>query len=59
MLGPEVAQAVELPATVIGQDIEETTDGRLVIAPGVAPDRVHIGGGPRRPPRAQVERARL
>jgi hypothetical protein len=25
---------------VIGQDIQETADGRLVIAQGVAPDRV-------------------
>jgi hypothetical protein len=39
-LGPEVAQAAELLATVIGQDIEETRDGRFVIAQGVAPDRV-------------------
>jgi hypothetical protein len=33
-LGPEVAQAAELLATVIGQDIEETADGRFVIARG-------------------------
>jgi hypothetical protein len=39
-LGPEVAQAAELLATVIGQDIEETADGRFIIAEGVAPDRV-------------------
>jgi hypothetical protein len=39
-LGPEVAQAAELLATVIGQDIEETDDGRFIIARGVAPDRV-------------------
>jgi Transposase DDE domain len=39
-LGPEVAQAAELLATVIGQDIEETADGRFIIAQGVAPDRV-------------------
>jgi hypothetical protein len=39
-LGPEVAQATELLATVIGQDIEETADGRFIIAQGVAPDRV-------------------
>ena len=39
-LGPEVAQAAELLATVIGQDIEETADGRFVIVQGVAPDRV-------------------
>jgi hypothetical protein len=39
-LGPEVAQAAELLATVIGQDIEETADGRFIIARGVAPDRV-------------------
>ena len=39
-LGPEVAQAFALLATVIGQDIEETTDGRFIIAQGVAPDRV-------------------
>jgi len=39
-LDPEVAQAAALLATVIGQDIEERTDGRFVIAQGVAPDRV-------------------
>jgi hypothetical protein len=39
-VGPEVAQAAELLAMVIGQDIEETADGRFVIAQGVAPDRV-------------------
>src|SRR5512132_460345 len=39
-LGPEVAQAAELLATVIGQDIEETADGRFIIVQGVAPDRV-------------------
>ena len=39
-LGPELAQAAELLASVIGQDIEETADGRFVIAHGVAPDRV-------------------
>jgi hypothetical protein len=39
-LGPEVVQAAELLATVIGQDIEETADGRFIIAWGVAPDRV-------------------
>jgi Transposase DDE domain/Transposase domain (DUF772) len=39
-LGPELAQAAELLATVIGQDIEETADGRFVIAEGTAPDRV-------------------
>jgi hypothetical protein len=39
-LDPEVAQAAELLATVIGQDIEETADGRFVIAQGVTPDRV-------------------
>lgn len=33
-LGPEVAQAAELLATVIGQDIEETADGRFIIAQG-------------------------
>jgi transposase len=56
-LGPEVAQAVALLATVIGQDIEETADGRFVIAQGVAPDRVISGGGPAGAPWAQVERA--
>jgi hypothetical protein len=39
-LGREVAHAAELLATVIGQDIAETDDGRFVIARGVAPDRV-------------------
>jgi hypothetical protein len=36
-LGPEVAQAAELLATVIGQDIEETDDGRFIIARGWRP----------------------
>ena len=39
-LGPDAARAAELLATVIGQDIEETADGRFIIAEGVAPDRV-------------------
>jgi Transposase DDE domain/Transposase domain (DUF772) len=39
-LDAEVAKAAALLATVIGQDIEETDDGRFVIAQGVAPDRV-------------------
>jgi hypothetical protein len=39
-LGPEVAKAAELLATVIGQDIQETPDGRFIIAQGVTPDRV-------------------
>jgi hypothetical protein len=39
-LGPDAAKAAELLATVIGQDIEETTDGRFIIAEGTAPDRV-------------------
>jgi hypothetical protein len=33
-LGPEVARAAELLATVLGQDIEETADGRCIIAQG-------------------------
>jgi transposase len=32
MLGPEAAQAAELLAAVIGQDVEETADGRFIIA---------------------------
>jgi Transposase DDE domain/Transposase domain (DUF772) len=39
-LGPDAAKAAELLATVIGQDIEETVDGRFIIGEGVAPDRV-------------------
>jgi hypothetical protein len=39
-LDPDAAKAAELLATVIGQDIEETHDGRFVIAEGTAPDRV-------------------
>ncbi len=35
-----VLQATKLLATVIGQDLEETTDGRFRIARGVARDRV-------------------
>lgn len=39
-LGVDAQQAAELLATVIGQDVEETRDGRFVIAEGTAPDRV-------------------
>jgi len=39
-LGPEVAEAAELLATVLGQDLEETQDGTFRIARGVAKDRV-------------------
>ena len=39
-LDPTARQAAELLATVVGQDIQETNDGRFVIAQGVAPDRV-------------------
>jgi hypothetical protein len=40
VLDKRVAQAAELLATVVGQDIEETDDGRFVLAHGVATDRV-------------------
>ena len=39
-LNPRVAEAAELLATVTGQDIEETSDGRFRIFEGTAPDRV-------------------
>jgi hypothetical protein len=39
-LDPRVAEAAALPATVSGQDIEETDDGRFAIFEGTAPDRV-------------------
>jgi hypothetical protein len=39
-LDPRVAEAAALLATVTGQDIEETNDGRFVIFEGTAPDRV-------------------
>jgi hypothetical protein len=39
-LDPRVAEAAELLATVTGQDIEETSDGRFRIFEGTAPDRV-------------------
>jgi hypothetical protein len=39
-LDPAGREAAELLATVVGQDIEETDDGRFVIAQGVAADRV-------------------
>jgi hypothetical protein len=39
-LDPRVAEAAALLATVTGQDIEETTDGRFRILEGTAPDRV-------------------
>jgi Transposase DDE domain/Transposase domain (DUF772) len=39
-LDPRVAEAAALLATVTGQDIEETPDGRFRIFDGTAPDRV-------------------
>jgi Transposase DDE domain/Transposase domain (DUF772) len=39
-LDPQVAEAARLLATVTGQDIEETSDGRFRIFEGTAPDRV-------------------
>jgi hypothetical protein len=39
-LGEEVKQAAALIATVVGQDLEQTEDGRFRIARRVAPDRV-------------------
>jgi hypothetical protein len=39
-LDPRVAEAAARLATVTGQDIEETPDGRFRICEGTAPDRV-------------------
>jgi hypothetical protein len=39
-LDARVREAAELLAVVVGQDIEETDDGRFRIAQGTAPDRV-------------------
>jgi hypothetical protein len=39
-LNPRVVEAAALLATVTGQDIEETADGRFRIFEGTAPDRV-------------------
>lgn len=39
-LDPRVAEVAALLATVTGQDIEETPDGRFRIFAGTAPDRV-------------------
>jgi Transposase DDE domain/Transposase domain (DUF772) len=39
-LDPRVAEAAALLATVTGQDIEETADGRFAIFEGTAPDRI-------------------
>jgi Transposase DDE domain len=39
-LDPRVAEAAALLATVTGQDIEETNDGRFRIFEGTAPDRI-------------------
>ena len=39
-LDARVAEAAELLAVVVGQDIEETDDGRFRIAQGTAPDRI-------------------
>jgi transposase len=52
-LGPDAARAAELLATVIGQDIQETDDGRFVIAKGVATrnrSRIPPPTGRARPP---------
>lgn len=38
--GPRVAEAAALLATVTGQDIQETNDGRFRIFEGTAPDRI-------------------
>jgi Transposase domain (DUF772) len=43
-LDPRVAEAAALLATVTGQDIEETTDGRFRIFAGTAPDLSHLHG---------------
>lgn len=40
VLAPEVMKAMRLLATVVGQDIDEGTDGLFRIVRGVAPDRV-------------------
>ena len=39
-LGPALAEAAALVATVVGQDLEQNDDGRFRIARRVAPDRV-------------------
>jgi Transposase DDE domain/Transposase domain (DUF772) len=39
-LDPRTAEAARLLATVTGQDIEETPDGRFRIVAGTAPDRI-------------------
>jgi hypothetical protein len=57
-LDPRVAEAAVLLATVTGQDIEETPDGRFRIFEGTAPDRVistvdpRLATGTRPPPTA-------
>jgi hypothetical protein len=58
-LDARVAEAAALLATVTGQDIEETCDGRLRISKGAAPDRVLSTVDPRsttatRPPPAAL-----
>ena len=58
-LDPPVAEAAALLATVIGQDIEETVDGRFRIFAGTAPDRVISTVDPQAPPRPQDGRPRL
>jgi hypothetical protein len=55
-LDPRSAEAAELLATITGQDIEETSDGRFRIFEGTAPDRVISTVGHRGPPRAQDRR---
>ena len=58
-LGSELAQAAALVATVIGQDLDEDTDGVFRIARRVAKDRVIPRGGPAGTARAQDRRARF
>jgi hypothetical protein len=58
-LDPRTAEAAALLATVTGQDIEETSDGRFRIFAGTAPDRVISTVDPPGPSWAQDRRPRL
>ena len=58
-LGPELDQAAQLLATVVGQDLDRDTDGVFRIARRVAKDRVISTVDPRGPARAQDLGARV
>lgn len=58
-LEPELEQAGELLATVVGQDLQEDTDGVFRVVRGVAKDRVIPTVDPDAPPWSEDRRPRV